>query len=70
MVVDVEEGELVPLLPEDDEDGVGEVKDLGDVEHPQEGADWRVGRVVRLARNPRVALFAFGWGRWWRTYCV
>lgn len=56
VVVDVEEGELVPLLPEDNEDRVRKVEDLGDVEHPQERADRRVGGVVRLAGDPRVAL--------------
>jgi len=49
VVVHVQERQLLPLLPQDDEDGVGEVEDLGDVEEPEEGGDGRVGGVVRLA---------------------
>lgn len=62
MVVDVEEGELVPLLPQDDENRVHEVEDLGDVEHPQERADGRVRGVERLAGEEGVALLGCGVG--------
>jgi len=52
----MQERKLVPLLPQDDEDGVGKVEDLGDVEEPEEGGDGRVGGVVRLAGEEGVVL--------------
>ena len=56
VVVHMQERKLVPLLPQDDEDGVGKVEDLGDVEEPEEGGDGRVGGVVRLAGEEGVVL--------------
>lgn len=56
VVVDVEEGELVPLLAQDDEHRVQEVQDLADVEEPQHGGQRRRVVVEGLARQQSVAL--------------
>lgn len=56
VVVDVEERELGGFLAEDDEEGVEEVEDLGDVEEPEEVAHHGVGGVVRLAGEEGVVL--------------
>mmetsp|Transcript_18555 Transcript_18555/g.51610 ORF Transcript_18555/g.51610 Transcript_18555/m.51610 type:complete len:219 (-) Transcript_18555:473-1129(-) len=56
VVVDVEEGQLSPLLAQHDEDGVPEIPHLRDVEQPKEVADGRVMLVVRLARKDGVVV--------------
>ncbi len=51
VMVNVEEGELTPLLPEHDKDGIPEIPNLGDVEEPKEVADGRVRHVELVARG-------------------
>lgn len=43
VVVDVEEGDLVIVLPEYEEEGVHELDELGEVVPPQDGHDLRGG---------------------------
>lgn len=70
VVVHMQKGKLLPLLPQDDEDGVGKIKDLGDVEEPEEGGNGRVGGVVRLAREEGVVLLVCkGMEGWMRRRC-
>jgi hypothetical protein len=45
------------FLAEDDEEGVEEVEDLGDVEEPEEVAHHGVGGVERLAGEEGVVLY-------------
>ncbi len=51
----MEEGKLVPLFTQDDEDGVPEIPDLRNVEQPQKVSNGRVFLVVSDARCDGVA---------------
>ncbi|GMF38813.1 unnamed protein product [Phytophthora fragariaefolia] len=56
VVVDVQDGQLLPLLAEDDEDRVAQVEHLGQIEQVQHVAhDGRV-RLEGVARGGRVAV--------------
>jgi len=57
MVVHMKERKLTPFLSEDDENGVCEVKDLGDVEEPEKGAKGGVGRIKGLTRQQSIVLY-------------
>lgn len=51
VVIHVQKAELLPVLLHDDEEGVGEIKHLGNVEQPQQAADRRVLVVECIARG-------------------
>lgn len=54
VVVDVEKAELFPLFANDNEEGVGEIKDFGDVEKPQNFGHCRIFQVELVAHEREV----------------
>lgn len=50
VVVHMKERELLPLATQNDDDGVDEVKDLGQVEEPEEGTQGRLRCIKGLTR--------------------
>ena len=65
VVVHVEEGKLLPLLPDYDEDSVPEIPDLGEVEDVEDGTD-RGGCGGEILTGDNGVVVAVGdetWGR-------
>jgi hypothetical protein len=56
VMVDVQEGKLTPLLPENNKDGVPKIPNFGNVKEPEELSDRRLFKVPIVARPECVAV--------------